>query len=457
MKHPWNLLLALLVCGCAAAPRTPFEIEMERAPMALETPLPVLEESDTVRHIASPAWETQVAISPANPNIVLASAMRHIDDTYFRCEIRRSEDGGRTWKDPVPLPLSLATHTYRGQADPVLAFDRTGVAYCALLFVEWTTNEGMALFRSTDDGQTWETITLSEYQVANGKLPFDDKEWIAVDNSGGEHDGTVYLAWLRSTLPVDKNTSQEMFLSHSTNGGHTWTPPISTGSAGCAFVAAGADGRVYFSHSGGIGYVVQTSSDGGATLTPAGKGVPMSLLNPTTLPNVKATANVLQQMAVDVSNKPWRGNVYLAYPGSEPGGAPPASVWFVRSADGGATWSKAVRLSAPASLKRDAVLPAIATDPITGDVMITWLDRRDDPRNTLARLYATVSHDGGETFAPAWAVTPPFSIDALFIGHYNSIALYGETRLAAVSDAAGNASVVRITEPVAPARRRAAR
>ncbi len=455
MKHPWNLLLLIVLAGCRLAAPMPFELEVERAPLATGTPLPILEESDNVRRIASPAWETQIAISPANPNLVLATAMRRIDDTYSRCEIRRSEDGGKTWGEPVPLPLSLATLTYRGQADPVLAFDRTGVAYCALLFVEWTTKSGEAVLRSTDDGRTWETMTFSEHTAVNGKLTFDDKEWIAVDNSGGEHDGALYLAWIRATLPLDKNPQQEMFLTHSKDGGRTWSAPLSAGSAGSAFLAMGPDGRVVFSHSGGIGYVVQASSDGGDTLTPAGKGVPMTLLNPPTLPNVQSSTNVLQQMAVDISNKPWRGNVYIAYPGCETGSAPPASVWFVRSTDGGATWQKPVRLSAPAALKRDALLPAIASDPITGDVVVTWLDRRDDSRNTLARLYATVSHDGGETFVPAWPATPQFSIDALFIGHYNSVAAYGDTRLAMVSDAAGNASVVRIIEPKPPVRRRA--
>jgi Neuraminidase (sialidase) len=166
-------------------------------------------------------------------------------------------------------------------------------------------------------------------------------------------------------------------------------------------------------------------------------------------------------MAVDTSGTRTRGNVYYAWhsgAGSAPSSSFPVGIWFRRSTDGGASWSQPRLMS---TLTHDAILPALSVDPITGEVVMTWLDRRDDPANTDARLYAARSFDGGETWDAPQPLSAPFTLDnsLAFLGHYNANASYGGTHLATFADGGGYMSVARFTSSPAnaPPRRRAVR
>ena len=146
--------------------------------------------------------------------------------------------------------------------------------------------------------------------------------------------------------------------------------------------------------------------------------------------------------AIDLSFGTYRGSIYTvwatsgdAYPGA--GATFPAAIWFSRSVDGGGTWSSPRRLS-DTSLSRDAMFPSIACDPATGEVLIAWLDRRDDPENRLARVYATRSNDGGASFAQSRAFTSTLDLTgSSFVGHYNGTGAHDGLSLTAFSDAAG--------------------
>jgi len=144
-----------------------------------------------------------------------------------------------------------------------------------------------------------------------------------------------------------------------------------------------------------------------------------------------------------------------AYPG---GGATfPAAIWFSHSVDGGGTWSSPRRLS-DTSLSRDAMFPSIACDPATGEVLIAWLDRRDDPENRLARVYATRSNDGGASFAQSRAFTSTLDLTgSSFVGHYNGTAARDGVLLTTFSDAAGFMGVTPLSFDEPKKRHRAVR
>jgi len=108
-------------------------------------------------------------------------------------------------------------------------------------------------------------------------------------------------------------------------------------------------------------------------------------------------------IAVDNSNGPYAGNLYLAmytWAGTY------LRVQVIRSTDGGATWSKPVPV-APASDTHDQFFPAISVNP-TGLVGVSWLDRRNDPANLSYQAFAAISTDGGKTF-PNTQLTTAFS------------------------------------------------
>ena len=49
---------------------------------------------------------------------------------------------------------------------------------------------------------------------------------------------------------------------------------------------------------------------------------------------------------------------------------------------------------------RSQFLPAIAVDPLTGNVGLSWLDARNSTDNTGVQLFSTVSLDHGATVQP---------------------------------------------------------
>jgi subtilisin-like proprotein convertase family protein len=121
---------------------------------------------------------------------------------------------------------------------------------------------------------------------------------------------------------------------------------------------------------------------------------------------------------------PYEGRIYMAFVGYVPytvfpNFANPASnteIFLTSSSDGGRTWSD------PTVVNNDSAdtdgystantqnlndqfdgesqyQPAIAVDPTTGTVVLSWRDARNDPANVLVATYLTSSIDGGVTFS----------------------------------------------------------
>ena len=58
--------------------------------------------------------------------------------------------------------------------------------------------------------------------------------------------------------------------------------------------------------------------------------------------------------------------------------------------------------------------PAIAVDPVTGTVVISWRDGRDDAARARVATYLTTSIDGGQTFSAQTYANPAYTaIDAI--------------------------------------------
>jgi Neuraminidase (sialidase) len=102
-----------------------------------------------------------------------------------------------------------------------------------------------------------------------------------------------------------------------------------------------------------------------------------------------------------------------------------ADVLAIHSDDGGATWSKPVRVNDDAEKNgKDQLMPAGAISP-NGDLHVVFYDRRDDPGNKLLHVYWTVSEDGGETWARNARVTTAAS-DAKLSFHQTGVNFMGD-------------------------------
>lgn len=394
-------------------------------PMSRSPRLPAQLQSERVVDLTPQGGtaEGAVAISPVDARLVIAAGIRRVSTSSQFVDVFRSSDGGRTWTSGQPLPLIASGRALVGHFDPVLAFDRSGTTYIAVMGMVseflWT----VVVYRSTDGGATWIGTDVSA--TTSGLA---DKPWIAVDRSGTTTDGALHAVWYAGGLRV----------ATSRDGGLTWTPSQRFSSFGAPFVTAGSRGEVYVSHlTSGTDLVVLRSDDGGATY-----GAPTKFAVDTAKRGGTLGVTAFPQMMADVSPRATRGNVYAVYLASN---GSTNSVMFIRSTDQGRTWSAPIQLSDPEHPDRDVAFPALDVDPGTGEVVVAWLDRRDDPSNALARLYAARSTDGGLTFDTR-AFSDPFdpSRGNYFLGDYNQVATRGGTRVAVFSDGSGHLHACRL-------------
>jgi hypothetical protein len=296
-------------------------------------------------------------------------------------------DGGRTWTFPGVIEPGVF------RSDPVVDSDSQGIFYYNSLTTNDMWNFWCHVYRSIDGGQSWDEGTY-----AWG----GDKQWQTIDKSGGLGDGNIYAAW-----NISYSSCSGMF-TRSTNGGNSFESCTSApGYPYWGTLAVGPDGELYIS---GDGFVVARSSsaqnpsqqvtwESSTTVSLGGSMVMSAGPNP---------AGLLGQCWIDVdrSDGPTRGNVYLLC-SVDPPGSDPLDVRFARSTDGGLSWTPSVRVNDDTSTTAWQWFGTMSVAP-SGRIDAVWLDTRNDPGGYDSELYYSFSVDGGVTWSPNEALTPPF-------------------------------------------------
>jgi hypothetical protein len=133
-----------------------------------------------------------------------------------------STNGGSTWTNGlVPGVTKYSGGTFDRATDPSVAYDaKHGVwLISSLVLTETGGAHGVAILDSTStDGVTWNAPFTTENASVS-----PDKNWIVCDNTAtSPFYGTCYTEW------DDNGHNNKDFNSHSTNGGQTWSSPVST-------------------------------------------------------------------------------------------------------------------------------------------------------------------------------------------------------------------------------------
>ena len=132
-------------------------------------------------------------------------------------------------------------------------------------------------------------------------------------------------------------------------------------------------------------------------------------------------------------DSPHEGRIYAVYVGyfnvtTGTGFVNPTTntdIFLTFSDDAGRIWSDPVMVNDDASIVdgstgsndlsvnpndyvdgRSQYQPAVAVDPTTGTLVVSWRDARNDPANTLVSTYITTSIDGGNTFSAQTYANP---------------------------------------------------
>ncbi len=189
------------------------------------------------------------------------------DQIYFT----RSTDGGATWSSPLPLSPAHNNNSVGGRQGAVVKVGPDGTVYVVWLdTVNKQAVERMAI--SHDGGATFPgqnitvaTVTDDFVNPAPGSSFRQDARTFPSFSIASN--GTLYVAWANRT--GDPNGHAVVLVTHSTDGGLTWTTPATAGdvtgrSAFFASVAAGSGNNVN---------VAFLALDDVPTGTPPGAGV----------------------------------------------------------------------------------------------------------------------------------------------------------------------------------------
>jgi len=366
--------------------------------------------------------EVSIAINPKNTNQLVAGA--NIDFYYY------STNSGFNWTSGT-----LIDNQNGVWGDPTLIWDTVGNAY--YFHLSNPTSGGQWIDRivcqkSTNAGMSWSNP--GSYMGLN--LPKDqDKQWAAVDFTHGPRGNWIYATWTQFNSYNTSDSSNILF-SKSTNGGLNWlTPPLQLNQIGGdgydgdntvegAVPAVGPNGEIYVAWSGPkvrnsqYGIFFDKSTDGGVTW----------LANDIYVCNQRGgwdyaiagiyRANGLPITCCDVSNGPYRGNIYINYTDSVTTGD--HDVMIVKSTNGGLNWTTPLKVNYDFTGK-EQFFTWMTIDQVTGYLYVVFYDRRNY-NDTRTDVFVARSTDGGTTFADFRISETPFTPSAsIFFGDYINI------------------------------------
>ena len=401
-----------------------------------------------VSNEAGPQSETSIAINPSTPSQIVAGS-----NEIFRLPMRGyfSSNGGASWGGvDLPLPPPLVTNGTDFGSDPSVAWDTHGNAFYAYIVVFFSSafNHGlgvaingteMAVARSSDGGKTWKSTFFA---LQTGQAQFNDKPYIAVDdNLSSPHRDTVYVAWDNST--GKSSSSNGVLVSHSTDGGLTFSAPVfasSTASGPKADIGAdpfvAPDGTLHVAwHDVQNKAIVEASStDGGQTFGPTHTISPTQLAFDVAIPAMATRrALVYPACGADTSTGPNSGNLYCSW--MDETATNGTDIFISRSTNGGATWSAPVRVNDDRTgVANDQFNQWLAVDPTNGSVNLSWNDTRNDPAHLSTDIFYARSTDGGLSFGTNVQVTTAATNETCCgadlgnqYGDYEGIAAFGDS------------------------------
>ena len=342
------------------------------------------------------ANEPSIAVDPTNGN-KMAIGWRQfntVNSNFRQGGWGYTTDGGTTWT----FPGVLENNVFR--SDPVLNSDETGTVFYLSLLQSFCDN----IWRSTNGGQSW-----TELQ-GDGAAGGGDKEWFTIDKTSGMGHGFQYQAW-STAAACDFGQ-----FSRSTDGGISWESPLSIPNSvvwgtldvdtnGNLFVAGAADSTSPF-------YCLRSSNAQNPNVTPTFDRVTQVNLGGSLDSGEPINPEGLVGqvfLAVDRSGTSTNNNLYMLASVQPIGFTTGSDVMFVRSTDGGQTFSTPRRINDdPVNQAKWHWFGTLSVAP-NGRIDAVWLDTRNAANNTDSQLFYSYSFDGGNTWSLNVAISNSFN------------------------------------------------
>jgi hypothetical protein len=356
--------------------------------------------------------ESSIAINPNNPNQIVAASKKFANiETYdFTLATEYSTDGGQTWKASPALALPKGATV---MTDPTLAWDDSNNVFLVGLTgydpPTWTTI-GIVIYKSTDGGQTW-----SEPNPIHNS-PGDDKQWVAGDgNATSPFHGRVYTVWDNDAIAFARTIDHGATWTGTSGNGAGY--PIADGLTVYPEITVSDNGTVYVVSTDTASYVqMLVSTDGGDSFTTATNPATNIVTLEDGLPNVGGwpelpggTFRVISDPTVAAF-----GDIVLVAWSDYREGA--ARIYYVRSTDGGATWSTASGQRLDTATVPDNfhhIMPQIVVDALEVFGCV-YYEFGPKPEKNLIDVVLSLSFDKGLTFGRSVLTTQPWdpTVDA---------------------------------------------
>jgi hypothetical protein len=381
----------------------------------------------------SPRSESDIRVNYWDPSRIVGSS-NNIHGAGSLA-IFYSHDGGASWGQTF-LPHSVSESF---QSDPAVEWTSDGTAWStAISIASSPTRLALHGYKSTDGGANWVLdATIS------GDQDSADKQMMWVDHSDGSpFKDTLYVIW---------HNGPSVFVSHRPPGG-SWSDPLQISGGETRGTGIGGDiktdaqGRVYafWPDTGDNPRVANRkiylarSTDGGQSFGPP-VAVASTYQSFESIIPAQSARGVLVYVTGGVYTSGPNTNVYAAWtdlsggvgcrtpfddPQANVASTCKTRIWFTRSTNGGAKWSKP-RILNNQSSRNDQFNPWMVVDEATGVLGIMYYDSAGESR-TSVNVFFQASTNGGTTFSAPVRVSTAPSDDADFndgnqYGDYNSL------------------------------------
>ena len=343
--------------------------------------------------VGDAANEPSIAVDPTDSNKITIGwrQFNTVSSSFRQGGWGYTTDGGIHWT----FPGVLQNNVFR--SDPVLYADEVGAFFYNSLLETFCDD----IWGSANGGQSWMRLPLN-----NGGAFGGDKQWYTIDRTTGQGHGYQYQAWSSAA------TCSGGLFNRSTDGGITWSNPISipnSGRWGTLDVATNHNLFIGANNGGSIFWCIRSSNANQpgtptfdqVTTVNMGGGLVGGSINPAGLTGQ-------QFLWVDRSGGPTNNNIYIVASVRPPSYSNGTDVNFARSTDGGLTFSTPHRINDDATTNKWHWFGTFSVAP-NGRLDAVWYDTRNAANNTDSQLFYSYSTDGGVTWSANVAVSAAFT------------------------------------------------
>jgi hypothetical protein len=339
--------------------------------------------------------ETFIVNHPNDPDILFASAYTIVTNPFFISEgVYVTTNSGVTWFGSDTC--SGAPIQFHG-GEPAIVIDKDGTFLLNRLGRQ-PTFIGLYSHYSNDNGITWSNQkTISTDDLEKHSLSSDI-------NPLSSYYGRSYAVYTMLEPPY------KVRMTYTNDGGQNWVQPfdvnnppqrcfgtdIDINKNGEVLVCWAVMSAPPSPNEISIGFA--KSNNGGSNWSIQENPIQTKGITGVLSQKQNIRVNSTPRIAVDNSNSPYSGNIYIVTSQKElaPAGNDPDIVLF-RSTDNGNTWSQGIRVNQdPVNNGKFQFFPAIHVDP-QGGINIIYLDDRNTSSDSSG-IFLSRSTDGGNSW-----------------------------------------------------------